>query len=620
MNESIYHYCKEFIESTENPQFAIFIKGEWGTGKTHFVNKLVESFSNDDSIVKSSEIIYISLFGICSQTEIDTKIFQAIHPILSSKGMQLAGTIVRTALKIGANFDINSDGKSDGSISFGGLPTGKSDIKLSGINKKLIIVDDFERAFLDPGQIFGYFSEIVNQSDCKVIFVGNEEQIAKEDEKIKDKFNKIKEKTIGLEFQIEPDVSNALDCFLSEIPISSDSSKEIKDIVLEVINILECNNLRTIRQSIFNLRILINGIDEKIKDEHKQDIIRIFLALYIQKSLGLLTTKDTVDDAIIAFLKYRINIVKYIEKLKDEKSNYFYSFYDRYVPLSHCWKNIIFEGNYDEEYLTSEYKVENTINSKEEPKNLFILLNTWRELNKEQFMQLISIIDTEMDEGKYIHPGEILHYFNIMAIYSKWKLIPKNIDEIASRVLGIIERQKKNIIPIDDWGVLSMSYGGWGYSEGIPETAEIKKALIEVTKENVEALTEIQIDQDIDIMKDDIREFCKGIIHVNGNSKYYRKPFLKLADIDKFFGEMSSLSIADQEMIVYALEERYGKKYSNGEVYLEYRDDLSNLIKLAQKYRDNIGSIEYNPIELMKNNIADSLDSLVEYFKERSRT
>jgi len=549
MNERLEHYCKEFIESTENPQFAIFIKGEWGTGKTHFVNKLMESYAAIESQVKREEIIYISLFGVSSQAEIDTKIFQAIHPILSSKGMQLAGTIVRTALKVGANFDINSDGKSDGSISFGGMPSGKNDIKISGINKKLIVVDDLERAFLDPGQVFGYFSEIVNQSDCKVIFVGNEEQIADKDEKIKDKFNRIKEKTIGLEFQIEPDIQNALDVFLSEIPISVDSNAEIKDIINEVVSILECKNLRTIRQAIFNLRILINSIDEKIKDDHKPDIIRIFFVLYIQKSLGTISSKDTVDEAIIAFLKYRVSYKKYKENMEKEKNNFFYSLYDKYIPLSNCWKNIIFEGNYDEDYLSTEYEIENKVNSIEEPKNLFILLNTWRGLDRETFKILFDTVNKEVEEGKYIHPGEILHYFNIMAIFSKWSLIPESIDDIYKKVVAMIEGYKSKIVPIDDWSMLSMSYGGWGYSDGIPEMVRIKNILMEVTKENNEILTKAQIESDINIMEDDIREFCRNIIHVNGNSKYYRKPFFKLVNVEAFYEKMHSLSISDQEMM-----------------------------------------------------------------------
>jgi len=619
MNENIYHYCREFIESTENPQFAIFIKGEWGTGKTYFIKKLIKSFSDNKSAVKCSDIIYISLFGVSSQAEIDAKIFQAIHPVLSSGGMQLAGVIFRTALKIGANFDINNDGKSDGSISFGGLPSKKSKIKIKEMNKKLIIVDDFERALLDPCQIFGYFSEIINQSNCKVIFVGNEEQIANEGENIKDRFKKIKEKTIGLEFQIEPDINNALDCFLAEAPISKDFNKEIKEIILEVVAILECSNLRIIRQSIFNLRILINSIDGIIKNnEHKADIIRIFLVLFIQKSLGLLT-EENIDNAIIAFIKYRLNIKRYLEKINSDNNYKFNGFYDRYIPLLNCWKSIIFEGLCDKKYLTTEYEKEIAINSREEPKNLFILLDSWKELNKEKFYEMIEKIDCEIDDGKYLHPGEILHYFNIMAIFSNWKLLPRTVDEVKRKVLDVIERHKKQIVLIDDWGELAMSYGGWAYSDEITEIAEIKKILKDISKENYDELIKIQIKEDIENMDKDVKEFCRGLIHINGNNKYYRKPFLKLVDIDFFYNKMCSLSLKDQELIIYSLEERYGKKYSNGELYQEYRDDLQNLINLTQKYKNSIGSIEYNPIEFIKKNIADSLESLVEYFHEKTR-
>ena len=40
MNEHIENYCIDYIESEFNPQFAILIKGEWGCGKTYFINKL----------------------------------------------------------------------------------------------------------------------------------------------------------------------------------------------------------------------------------------------------------------------------------------------------------------------------------------------------------------------------------------------------------------------------------------------------------------------------------------------------------------------------------------------------------------------------------------------------
>ena len=97
MNEHIRDYCKKFIESQENPHYAVFLNGKWGTGKTYFINKLLEEYT-DDTDVKSNDIIKISLFGVKSTDEIDMKIYQAIHPILSSKAVKLFGAVVKSAI------------------------------------------------------------------------------------------------------------------------------------------------------------------------------------------------------------------------------------------------------------------------------------------------------------------------------------------------------------------------------------------------------------------------------------------------------------------------------------------------------------------------------------------
>jgi len=40
MNENITKYIEKFIKAEANPEFAVFINGDWGTGKTHFIKAL----------------------------------------------------------------------------------------------------------------------------------------------------------------------------------------------------------------------------------------------------------------------------------------------------------------------------------------------------------------------------------------------------------------------------------------------------------------------------------------------------------------------------------------------------------------------------------------------------
>ena len=129
MNEHITEYCKNFIESIDNPQFAVFLKGKWGIGKTYFIDTLLGKYKKSNtantSDIDEAHIIKISLFGVKNYDDIDIKIYEAIHPILSSKGMKIAGAVARSALKLGTSIDFNGDKKNDISMTIGGFSFGK---------------------------------------------------------------------------------------------------------------------------------------------------------------------------------------------------------------------------------------------------------------------------------------------------------------------------------------------------------------------------------------------------------------------------------------------------------------------------------------------------------------
>ena len=97
MNEHIENYCIEYIESDFNPQFAILLKGEWGCGKTYFINKLISRYSSKGQKIQRNEIIYLSLFGISNISEIDERLYQKMHPFLSSEQFKFITTFLRAA-------------------------------------------------------------------------------------------------------------------------------------------------------------------------------------------------------------------------------------------------------------------------------------------------------------------------------------------------------------------------------------------------------------------------------------------------------------------------------------------------------------------------------------------
>ena len=101
MNQHIEDYLKAFIKM-EKPQYAIMLKGDWGSGKTHFIKNFIE---ND----KNNKYVYVSLFGLKSTEAIDEAIFDELHPMLSSAPVKVLNTVFKSALKLGLKVDIDSE-------------------------------------------------------------------------------------------------------------------------------------------------------------------------------------------------------------------------------------------------------------------------------------------------------------------------------------------------------------------------------------------------------------------------------------------------------------------------------------------------------------------------------
>lgn len=621
MNEHIRDYCKKFIESQENPHYAVFLNGKWGTGKTYFINKLLEEYT-DDTDVKSNDIIKISLFGVKSTDEIDMKIYQAIHPILSSKAVKLFGAVVKSAIKLGTTIDLNRDNKDDISFSSDGLFELKSGDKVNSISKKLIIVDDFERAILTPNQIFGYFSEIITESDTRIIFIGNEENIYDKDDEKKKEYLRIKEKTIGVEFELEPDKKNAIDSFLSELSLQEKEFFSAK--AFEISEILKCNNLRTIWQALYNLNIFVSLIENTLEENDKEYIFEIFLILYIQKNLEEIHKGDDINSILTGYYKYHKSYKKYTEWLNEQqnqkKDSYFFENYLTHIPMLDAWNKLIFEGYYNKEWLNKKYEDELSIrkqqNESKEISNLFKLINDWRSFSNVEFEPLVKKVFSEFEEGKYVHPGEILLFANFMIIFSKWELIPNSVDSIISIITNLLKQKENSIIPLSDWGAIEFGYGGYGFSTDVEEVNTLRKQLKDFNEKNVNKHAKKDFINEITDISKNTDEFIKNVIHVNGSNKYYKQPILSFIDIDDFYRQLQKLDFSTREKIITALSERYGKTYGNEPFTKEYIPDYKNLKKLRDKFKADEKPITYNPQMLFEKNIIKELDELVSYFEK----
>lgn len=277
-NEFIKNFLIEYINNPD-PQYAIMLKGNWGSGKTFFINKWIEDYKKrlDKNIIL--EPIYVSLYGLKDTAQITTEIDRKLNPILYSKGVEITKKFLKLAGKIVLRTDINLNNDNEKEMQINAtldslsLLTSKGD-KDSNIGSKLIIFDDLERCNIDIKNLLGYINSFVEHGACHVIIIGDETKV--ED---KDKLQEFKEKTIGREFEIVTDEENALNCFIEEMKLT-DYIGNNREFILGCFKSTKCNNLRILRQSLYDFNTLYNKLNSELINKG-ECILKSILGSYI---------------------------------------------------------------------------------------------------------------------------------------------------------------------------------------------------------------------------------------------------------------------------------------------------------------------------------------------------
>ena len=170
------------------PQFSVLIKGDWGCGKTFLVKKILEETYGKEYEDKA---IWLSVYGLSSIQQLRQKLFEKIHPILTSKVAKFAFATVKAGLKASARLDFNNDEKDDFSFDLA-IPDFETDENGKKVTiKKVLIVDDLERCAIPMSELLGFFSEEILEKKVRAIFISNDEKI-KELQNIEIVYNKVR--------------------------------------------------------------------------------------------------------------------------------------------------------------------------------------------------------------------------------------------------------------------------------------------------------------------------------------------------------------------------------------------------------------------------------------------
>ena len=287
-NSHIIASLNSYIKNPD-PRYALMLKGKWGCGKTFLVNRWIdETFKNpenkDDVVL---EPIRVSLYGMTETDQITKAIDRQLHPFLYSKAAKIGAGILKIAGKVvfRTDFDFNNDGNKDATLStsldsLSFLASQDKDIKPNSL--KLMVFDDLERSHIPMKQLLGYINYFVEICGCHVVIVGDETKVTnKEDKETLDEF---KEKTVGKEFEVKPNIDAAIKSFVDELPICEWLSGQCT-LIKNVFVASKCDNLRILRQCLYDFKIQYQTVDEKLLVNDKKimaGLLASFIAVYCE--------------------------------------------------------------------------------------------------------------------------------------------------------------------------------------------------------------------------------------------------------------------------------------------------------------------------------------------------
>lgn len=365
MNENIVNFLNGYMMNPD-PQYAVLLKGKWGCGKTHFINHWIDAYKGNPTTEQVLEPIYVSLYGLSDTKQITTALNRVICPILYGKAAKAGKVLAKiaSAMVLKHEVDLNYDGISDLSINIGidSLSKFKSNDSLAN-SKKLLIFDDLERCDIPMKKLLGFLNFFVEQCNCHLIVIGDEDKIAEgENKKI---FGEFKEKTIGREFEIATDIHSALDTFVNQTP-KNDFVVGHQEQIEKFFAMTECDNLRILRQALWDFSRFEESMTDFLGDSRYEDIMIHVLGTYI---ISYCEYRGKNHQLFDAWIQYAIKGQQFdkekIENLKSQLGDLHQRYNNIYQRLSNYQtfkiefvERVLLElntGNSIKDYVGKEY-------------------------------------------------------------------------------------------------------------------------------------------------------------------------------------------------------------------------------------------------------------------------
>jgi len=621
LNKNLIDYL-QFYFSSKNPQYAVLINGKWGSGKTFFIKNLlikINSKKNKKRTEKQDENItlkplYISLYGLDNTDQINSKIREALNPLLYSKGAKIIKNIFLGVIKSAThiNLDTDGDGKTDGKVSVNINSIGllqSSDRKIKG--NKILIFDDLERCKVEINDLFGYINGFVEHHNCKVIILSDEDRIYSKNKVKRKSYEEFKEKLVGQTFTIKPDVDSAINHFISHVQSSQirnffNSSIELTKSIFIASKV---ENLRILKQAVIDFERFIGQIEDQFtKHENYKDFQTNLLAYFL-----------------IAYLEYKsinqmiaeLDKFSYSEEEKKVNANINLKYNDILNKFEIYEKSFVIEYKQIVDFIKNGYSNLNQLNETLKESIFFRnveiqnweYLWAWEELDDLEFDRIYNEVIKDYYNAEFKDLYILLHVFGILISLIKHEIINKDKKDLMKSY----KKQFKAILENNKNTALA-TIGHHSWSKGYRERES--KEFIEMHKFSNDKIINHNSHTKDDYLKNVFENLNdENITSLNDkldkslpdhSTTYSFVPILTTVDGVKLSDQLLKLNNRNLDLFFHFIERRYfpEKVYTNGVLEpfnIEDKECLQIIQKQFEKRFDEFGKVKQHNLKIYIN-------------------
>ena len=583
-NSHVFEYLDYYLNFPHAPYYGVMLDGPWGIGKTYLVKKFLGDRFGDDK----QKYTYISLFGLKSLSEIDEALYAAAHPILTSKGMKIAGKLTKALLKF-KDIEIESD----------------FDIKdfLAKKSTNIFIFDDLERTEMDTNEVLGYINEFVEHDGCKVIIIANQAEFEGDKE-----YARRKEKIIGKTLKVESSLEEALHHFIQQIDDNKAKTflNNKQGVVASIYYLSGLHNLRVLQQSLWDFQRLYEAMtDAQQSNEPALDAcLQLFLALSIAFKSGQITDKDLLGrpNSIIASMQRQdpsIGAQNGIHELEKKLAGI--SLYDP-VLSNEVLDMILSKGaipttKIRESLDASAYFA--TVDKEPSWKTVWYFV----ERSEDEFSRALAEMEQQFSSRDFLRAGEILHVFGLRLWLSSSGLISNTRREVVQHGKKYVDDlfTQGKLTPVDEHISTTdrlYGYDGLGvYEKESDDFNELFKYLNDKQVATAEQQLPEEAEHILRMVADDQEAFYQRVCLPQGGKaekNYYNIEVMAKIEPANFVATLLGIHPLRQKSVLLALSTRYAhghlaRHLSNEKAWVEAVKDVLERSRaeksIAESYR-----------------------------------